>query len=65
VKQHRRREFNSSVHMAGFKDVTLHGMLWLVGVEVRFLDMRRGSLIPVLKQYLPKDIFNMDGIHYL
>ena len=51
--------------MAGFKDVTLHGMLWLVGVEVRFLDMRRGSLIPVLKQYLPKDVFNMDGIHYL
>jgi len=49
--------------MAGFKDITLYGMLWLAGVDVQSPDKRHGSVVPVLKRYVPKDILNMDGIH--
>jgi len=45
--------------------VTILGMLWLAGVDVQSPDKRRAIVIPVLKQYVPKDIFNMDGIHSL
>jgi hypothetical protein len=39
--------------MTGFKDITLHGMLWLAGGDVWSPDKRHGSVISVLKQYVP------------
>jgi hypothetical protein len=51
--------------MAGFKDITILGLLWLSGVDVQSPDKRHASVLPVLKQYVPKDTFSMDGIHSL
>jgi hypothetical protein len=31
-------------------------------VDVQSPDKKHGSVIPILKQYVPKDIFNMDEI---